>query len=875
MKTSVTIVRFLLPLLLVAGLLFGSVTPARADSFDDFVNIYAKIESYMYPEKLPVSAQMLRDSKALFTCIEQGRDTLVCIDEFSHTTAGKQVITDGVGLPSYFYSLLDAYVAYKNGDYWGVAYSLGETAVCAVMHVLTGGTADICGIIKQLVELAESLWDAATAVAEFFADLGEGAWEAAKGAYCDTLGTVLGGCDDDNSPPEVVAYAWVFAPRLSDGLIARKSVDPQAFDLVLQQLIKQASANPAQLNISVPPMIADIISFPAGAVTTAAGIYTNTVDQNWTADILDKVLPALGQQWNSYGTDAKIAQLATTAATAFKNTQADPAWVVTKQCSDEFRQSLGFAHVDRWIVYPPTAPTAQKFKVTSTQKWCGGTFWDSNQEKFANNFATFARTNFCPGTGSTFPCKTIENYERCRKLMGSVGREKLCGVDINGMGKEAAEKVKQSLLDQGSKGYYSVVAAPVGKNVPAQLICQRPPQQKACTETYQKLFGSYPATLVACTVQEPADYAALRQKVAQAVATLNGTQALKNLTSAPVLDFNIDPVDPLLVWPTSGEAYVKVRDENPSFGFGPPSSQPGFAFPLLKQHVTLDGLDTPAISSEFELKRPKPQKKTTIQEKLGPKKPGDPIDQLKLQQQMTRNVAPMAAQNLAKGGLAGAPAQQQQVMSGKLPAGKAPNATPAKAMASSLTPAMGPQPAGVAIPARQTVLPAKLVPGNVPAAVAKGTPPVPAAKPATLQLADLTAAQQLTIGGKAASWQTPLMVEARDAQQKINGICQYSLQYTLRNAGVAASIGFVASWSNAAVPGVADRPWPTIASGASSSQTDVIGLKPGVNQLTLTIDKNNQVKETDENNNLFRLTVTVNGPCSDGAMRAPALPIKR
>lgn len=837
--------RPLLFLLVAVCFLFGSVIPSQADTLDSFIGTYKKIESYAPPNSLPVSSNDLVAAKSLFACLEQGSDAGICIDTFSHTPLGQQVVAES-GLPSSFWSVLDAYVAYKNGDIWGVAYSLGEAAVCAVLQVLAGG-ADICGFIKELVALAESLWDAATAVAEFFADLGAGAWEAAKGAYCDTLGSIFGGCDDDSSPPEAVAYSWVFAPKLAEGLTARKAIDPNAFDNLRQQLIGQASANPAQLNIQVPSWLQ--ITFPAAAVSTAAQIYTNTVDQNWSADITKNVLPALSQKRDGYPTPQKIAQLAGTAATAFKNNKTEPSWVVRKACSDEFKQTFGFAHVDRWITNPNTAQTAAKLKVKSSPDWCSGV-WNSNKPEFAKTFALFARNNYCPGTVTPFPCKTIENYERCTTFLGYVGEQVQCGVDVAAIGAQAAEKVKQAMIARGSKGTYKIL--PGTGSTPATLVCQRPPQKVFCEKTYQELFGNYPAKMVTCTVQEPADYAALKAAVVKAVATLNsgggesGIQKKSNWFFAAGNDFVIDTVDPLLVWAKSEHAYAKVLEERPSFGFGPPSKSPGFAYPIFKQTVPIDGLDTPTISNEIELKKPAPQQYANQKQKLLDKLGNpDPVDQLGINQGLKTNVSPLAqAGNLQNPAMAGAAGQKQQVMSGTLPPGKAPaTGSAAGTLATSRMPGLTAQQTEQAAP-----------------------------KPMMLQLPDLVAAPEVSIAGRPAAWGGTITIDATATRQKDNGTCRFPVQYGVRNAGNGASAGFATSLNVSTTPGATtDHTWLPLAPGGSAGSTGTIPLKPGLNQVTLTIDTRGAVNETNERNNEYRLGVTVNGQCGESTLRQPVL----
>lgn len=52
-----------------------------------------------------------------------------------------------------------------------------------------------------------------------------------------------------------------------------------------------------------------------------------------------------------------------------------------------------------------------------------------------------------------------------------------------------------------------------------------------------------------------------------------------------------------------------------------------------------------------------------------------------------------------------------------------------------------------------------------------------------------------------------------------------------------------------------------IPAGGSLARTDTLPLKPGVNKLTLALDQLNQVKETNENDNIYQVTITVNGTC--------------
>lgn len=861
--TAPVVRSLLLPLLLLAGLLFGTVAPLQAAGIDSFISTYQEIEGYLPPNSLPISSQELIAAKSLFTCLEGGGDVGRCINDFSNTPLGQQVVQES-GLPSSFWSVLDAYVAYRSGDVWGVVYNLGEAAACAVLQVLAGG-ADICGFIEELVAIAASLWDTATAVAEFFSELGEGVWEAAKSAYCDTLGGLFGGCDEGgNSPPEAVAYAWVFAPRLAEGLAARMAVDPQAFTTVREQLITQASADPAQFNIPLPDFVQ--ITFTPAAVTTAAGIYTRTVDQNWSAEITSHVLPALSKKRSEYATPAQIGYLASQATAAFKSSGADLIQTIARRCSDDFLLTYGFAHVDRWITYPGTAAAAAKVQAVPTSTWCSGSFIAANRQEFAKRFRTFVKTAYCPEFGSTLLCPSVDAHEKCVKVLGSVGEQGQCGINTATAAREAAELVVQALKNRGSKGSY-VIVAPAGpvSSAPAELVCQRPPQQHACAEEAVKRFGSYPVKMVNCTVKEPPEYAALKEAVVRAVATLNGEgrligrSGMRTGGAEPVTkDYLIDAVDPLHVHATSGEALKRAMNEKRSFGFKAPSTQPGFAFLLAVQGTSIDGFDTPTITGDVDLNPRPPLATDGFKGKLDPRQGVDPVDRSRMLEGADTNVPTVttgiSATEAAVRGMAASPAKalpsvspaapsgQQKVMSGTFPP-------------QSDKPSLQTPPRGVVEPGRPA-------------------PPVPSvARSSGAPLPDLLADPGPLVAGKPAQWGAVIQLDARETVSRSKGVCQIPVRFTVRNGGNASSGGFTTVWTSTLLPGsVASHLWAPLPAGASLARTETLGLKPGTNQLILIIDGAAQVRESNEENNRLNLTITLTGLCDDTPSTAPMKP---
>jgi len=281
MKTIPFLRRILISLAVVVTGLLGW-QPAAQASIDDFIAVYKKIESAAPPDTLPASSADIIAYKSLFECIEGGKDVVVCTNEFHQTNAGKNA-SDQADIPEGVWQVVEAYVAWKAGDTWGVVEHLGAAAACAVLQVLAGGT-DICGLIQDLYDAAKDVVDAAKAVAKFFESVGEGAWSAIKSAGC-ALG--LGGCDDEPPPPppEVSAYKQFFAPKVKDGsgLKARESSNQNAFGTLVN-----TTSSAAQKKYSF------------SAVQKAAAVFTKAVNTQWSADIGKNVLPALAAKRNTY-----------------------------------------------------------------------------------------------------------------------------------------------------------------------------------------------------------------------------------------------------------------------------------------------------------------------------------------------------------------------------------------------------------------------------------------------------------------------------------------------------------------------------------------------------------------------------------------------
>ncbi|MBL8318065.1 MAG: hypothetical protein JNJ42_06645 [Burkholderiaceae bacterium] len=390
-------------LVLLLPLAWLAPGPARADTLDDFISTYQKIDKAAPPNSLPVSAADLAASKGLFDCLASGKtDPVVCVDSFHDTPLGKKASNEA-GVPSSFWQAVDAYIAYKDKDYWGVAYHLGAAATCAVVQVLLGG-ADACALIAELIEFAKDVYSGGKAVAEFFADLGEGAYNVAKDGYCATAGKLFGGCDSSGPPPKPKSqqvYEKYFKPRLlPEGLTAIESEDLWALQKLVDSIKAKAKAG----------------GHADAEIGKAVEVYDKALDAQWSAHVVQQVLPQLTKERVNFNGAGSVALAA---ANAWARYQSDskklPATSVPLYCNQRF-VTLGYSHVTRWV-NAHTAKAAE-LKLIGNYTWCNQVFWQGNRAAFVKAFRDAKLVgSVCPGLG----CPSASAMATCKPFMASVG----------------------------------------------------------------------------------------------------------------------------------------------------------------------------------------------------------------------------------------------------------------------------------------------------------------------------------------------------------------------------------------------------------------------------------------------------------------------
>jgi len=836
--------QWLLRLFLILACLGTAPPGARANVLDSFVQKYGEIENIVEPGVLPVSADYLKQSMDYIRCIADGTDVLVCTDRYHETGAGRDAAT-AAGIPTGFWVALDAYVAYKNGDYWEAAYLLGEAVACAAIQVFTGGV-DLCGIIKELYELAEGLWEGVQEVLEFLADVGGVIVNAAEDV-CQGIGL----CDEDEGPPlHVLLLEQIYAPKVQDGVAARESRDNNAFPVLLHQLAEQAKSWVINSFNRIAPYQGQSI-YDANRQKIDAEIkeaekgYIQAVDTAWTGDITGRVMPELlGKQVNYLST--QITSLALGAAEAYAAGVHPSRWV-SGQCLKDF---IDYTMVDVWIDHFPVK--AKELHLTSNRDWCKSLF-DQHRSKFIDPFRQFVKSKVCPSSGAIV-CNDVASLRLCLGLLGTVDKKQECGWSILEVGKQAAQMIQDDFKARGSKIPCNIVPPQIPKALLVQLRCTRPTQFAQCTKVYDEKFSDLPKVLD-CSLMETEEYKALRAQVVAAVNTLNeefGTGALE-----------VDLYDPLIVLTRNvGVDEVKGYPRQ-DWGFGPPSNQRSFEYLYsVVSPYTIDGQSTPAVWNEAHVDEVLKEKARPTIEMRKPS-PGE------LRSDLDNPVVhPLdAANRLRAPGLAGAtvPQQQhqQQVMRGSLTPlpglpGTFQAGTQGVQQLQPTTPA----------PTISTSLPTQAATAELPRVTAPrsgGFAPRSRGLATTRPLPDLTYTGMPRVGGVSVGWNGSVTVDALQATRS-GGLCRFPLDYVVRNGGEQDSGQFRATVANTTVP---DSGWQhdlrSLPPGASMTDSGTLVMRTGHNSLQFVLDDEAMVAESNETNNRATLAVIVSGSCDSSA----------
>ena len=164
MKALTSLRSHVLPALAVLGCLFVSAPAAGDQVLDQFAWVLTQLDN-VHANPFPVTGADVNDSRELLQCLDEAandsQDPDVkmggCLETYANSPVGQKVLSP-TGIPSWFWDLVDAYIDFRTKDYGGVVAKLGEAAICIVAQVLTGGAADVCGLVKELVEIGKDIY---------------------------------------------------------------------------------------------------------------------------------------------------------------------------------------------------------------------------------------------------------------------------------------------------------------------------------------------------------------------------------------------------------------------------------------------------------------------------------------------------------------------------------------------------------------------------------------------------------------------------------------------------------------------------------------------------------------------------------------------
>jgi CARDB len=374
--------------------------------------------------------------------------------------------------------------------------------------------------------------------------------------------------------------------------------------------------------------------------------------------------------------------------------------------------------------------------------------------------------------------------------------------------------------------------------------------------------------------------------------------------------------DPLVVYGATCIVEKVKRDPDQNFGFGPPSIKPGFDYNL--QNVNLiDGASTPVLNevgySDIDKgvlgKIIADKSRTTVTpESQGKQILGSDNVSGKMRERITKpKINPVSGEDQ----IPVTPGTKIQTGSIKVtqPSSVAPTIpTPTNVPgATPMTKIVSPPSAGTPIPVTPPVAqfttpvkPPTVTPADVPKTTVKsGTvSPPPAATPTTVippvaqfttpvkpptvaqppavNLPDITAIDQLRVGNQSVKWGSTLTVDAGQAVSKNknnSGLCEFTIEYGVHNAGKASTGSFRTKLMNSSTNGSWQHTWNALGADTSKIEQDVVQLQTGSNTLQFILDDQKQLQEADETNNMSRVNINVTGNCGAAIQTMPTVPV--
>ncbi len=135
---------------------------------------------------------------------------------------------------------------------------------------------------------------------------------------------------------------------------------------------------------------------------------------------------------------------------------------------------------------------------------------------------------------------------------------------------------------------------------------------------------------------------------------------------------------------------------------------------------------------------------------------------------------------------------------------------------------------------------------------------------APVPLPDITSRGGIKLGERFVRWGGSVQLSEAESSRVANGRCGFDARYEMVNAGAAATSPAFSNRltldTKAAV--IATNTGLALAKSEAKTLTAQLPLTPGTHVLSLVLDADNQVAESNEKNNAFRVTYTLAGTCA-------------
>ncbi len=511
-----------LPALAVLGCLFVSAPAASGDVLDQFAWVLTQLDN-VHANPFPVTGADVGASRDLFQCLDQAANDPQdpdgkmggCFEQYANTPAGQKAWSS-TGVPSWFWDLLGAYVDFRTKDYGGVVAKLGEAAICIVAQVLAGGSVDVCGLVKELVELAKDVYAG-----------GKALWYGA--------GSILG-LNDPKAMSQEAYYAGYWEPWFHAGtqkcLLGTPCPGLGDLEGKLRNRCKSYFAS-HDMTESTAESACGVMKGKYGsaikgfatALPIAAVAYVETIRP-------------LAKMWavDDYGNDKALAQNKATFVQGCVNSLVSkfPFPTVDSGRCDAIKQSPAY---DNPMLKPLLDKDYSECVQDATQQVPSPTAWKAAcvaaSPKFVAMFheeedAVRAELTELVGAGCSPPpgwvgaegiklvCDSYPGYQACLTGLSAGAEKKHCAVDQQ----KADERLPKAIIAKlGSKRCSAITAG---------VQCTRPWKQKSCAALLSQLTSGQ-ATKVQCKGGPAAAvvaFAFLDEKAKNAVNTLNGARTI-------------------------------------------------------------------------------------------------------------------------------------------------------------------------------------------------------------------------------------------------------------------------------------------------------------------------------------------------------------